>query len=89
MQIQECVRSLVSGRVRIRHPALKGLTSEDEKLLRHFASGGNSSALQEHLRQLYARNSAENACSPFEKQLLCALCITHLRARALSTAIAL
>ena len=33
MQIQECVRSLVPGRVRIRHPALKGLTSEDEKLL--------------------------------------------------------
>ncbi len=55
-------------------------TSEDEKLLRHFASGGNSSALQEHLRQLYARNSAENACSPFEKQLLCAHMLNTLRA---------
>ena len=54
----------------------------------YFASGGNSSALQEHLRQLYARNSAENACSPFEKQLLCAHMLNTLRAAGYHEALA-
>ena len=55
-------------------------TSEDEKLLRHFAAGGNFSALREHLLLLYARNSGNNARSQFEKQLLCAHMLNTLRA---------